>query len=128
MRLCVRDNAKRALYRDGDNSTLYNYETITRSLAPRAVLSHGHTGQLPGGPAILGAPDSIWKIKMKVHIIKYTQNIYVHNGDQLYRGAFIFQVEKNHLRSTMGQQQLNLLSLMCIESDILKNIDFQPII
>ncbi|KAI0218791.1 hypothetical protein LSAT2_029513, partial [Lamellibrachia satsuma] len=38
------------------------------------------------------------------------------------------KLTKNHLRSAMGQQRLNLLSLMCIESDILKNIDFQPII
>ncbi|XP_022248903.1 uncharacterized protein LOC111087236 [Limulus polyphemus] len=38
------------------------------------------------------------------------------------------KLTKNHLRSTMGQQWLNLLSLMCTESDILKNIDFQPII
>ena len=35
------------------------------------------------------------------------------------------KLTKNHLRNTMGQQRLNLLSLMCIESDILKNIDFQ---
>ena len=54
----------------------------------------------------------------------------MHDGDQLYRGAFISRLKltKNHLRSTMGQQRLHLLSLMCIESDILKNIDFQPII
>ena len=34
MRLYLHDNAKRALYRDGDNSALYNDLTITRSLAP----------------------------------------------------------------------------------------------
>ena len=36
MHLCVHDNAKRVLYHDidGDNSTLYNYLTVTRSLAP----------------------------------------------------------------------------------------------
>ena len=28
MRLCVHDNAKRALYRDGDNLTLYNYQRM----------------------------------------------------------------------------------------------------
>ncbi|XP_013788300.1 zinc finger protein 862-like [Limulus polyphemus] len=38
------------------------------------------------------------------------------------------KLTKYHLRSTMGQQGLNLLFLVCIESDILKNIDFQPII
>lgn len=35
---------------------------------------------------------------------------------------------KNQLRSTMGQQRLNWLSLMCMENDILKTIDFNPII
>lgn len=35
---------------------------------------------------------------------------------------------KNNLRNRMGQRRLNRLSLMCIESDILKKIDFQPII
>lgn len=34
---------------------------------------------------------------------------------------------KNQLRSTMGQQRLNWLSLMCIESDVLKTIDFAVI-
>ncbi|XP_040197362.1 zinc finger MYM-type protein 1-like [Rana temporaria] len=35
---------------------------------------------------------------------------------------------KNELRSTMGQHRLNWLSLMCIENDILKTIDFKPVI
>jgi len=36
---------------------------------------------------------------------------------------------KNQLRSTMRQQRLNWLSLVCIENDILKTIaDFKPII
>ena len=35
---------------------------------------------------------------------------------------------KNQLRSTMGQHHLSWLSLMCMENDILKTIDFKPII
>ena len=35
---------------------------------------------------------------------------------------------KNQLHSTMGQHHLNWLSLMCMENDILKTIDFKPII
>ena len=35
---------------------------------------------------------------------------------------------KNQLHSTMGQQCLNWISLMCMENDILKTIDLKPII
>ncbi|KAL7296104.1 hypothetical protein TKK_0010652 [Trichogramma kaykai] len=35
---------------------------------------------------------------------------------------------KNERRSTMTQSRLNSLSLMCIESDLLKEIDFNDII
>ena len=35
---------------------------------------------------------------------------------------------KNQLRSTMGQHRLKWLSLMCMENDFLKTLDFKPII
>ena len=38
------------------------------------------------------------------------------------------KLTKNQLRSTMGQQRLNWLSLICMENDILKTNDFKPII
>ena len=38
------------------------------------------------------------------------------------------KLTKNQLHSTMGQQRLNWLSLMCMENDIPKTIDFKPII
>lgn len=35
---------------------------------------------------------------------------------------------KNYLRSTMSQSRLALLTLMCVERDILKSIEFESII
>ena len=35
---------------------------------------------------------------------------------------------KNHLRTTMTQQRLQALSLMCIESEVLQSVDFDDII
>lgn len=35
---------------------------------------------------------------------------------------------KNRLRSTMGQNRLNHLSLMSIENDVLRNLDFSGLI
>src|SRR5688572_1409415 len=34
---------------------------------------------------------------------------------------------KNHLRTTMTQQRLQALSLMCIESEVLQSVDFDDI-
>ena len=35
---------------------------------------------------------------------------------------------KNHLRSTMGQERLSSLSLLSIESDLARKIDFDDLI
>src|SRR5688572_9063337 len=35
---------------------------------------------------------------------------------------------KNHLRTTMTQQRLQALSLMCIESEVLQSVDFDDLI
>ena len=37
-------------------------------------------------------------------------------------------IVKNVLRSTIGQGRLNMLSLMSIESDILRTVDFDDVI
>jgi hypothetical protein len=49
------------------------------------------------------------------------ENVHVHDGDQLCmcRRTFIFKTE-----STMGQQRLYWLSLMCMENNNLNTIDF----
>ena len=49
------------------------------------------------------------------------ENVHVHDGDQLCmcRRTFIFKTE-----STMGQQRLYWLSLMCLENNNLNTIDF----
>ena len=65
----------------------------------------------------------------------------MHEGDQLRvfkcmmvtncTGELFFsrlKLIKNQLRSIMGQHCLNWLSLMCMKNDILKTIDFKPII
>jgi hypothetical protein len=38
------------------------------------------------------------------------------------------KIIKNRLRTTLGQEKLNWLSLMSIESDVLRSVDFRDII
>jgi len=35
---------------------------------------------------------------------------------------------KSQMRSTVGQERLNSLALMCIEHEVLKRVDFDPVI
>ena len=64
-----------------------------------------------------------------VSCLFWSKSVHVHDGDQLYRRTFFFKTEliKKKLRGRMGQHRLNRISLMCMENDILKTIDFKPI-
>ena len=44
------------------------------------------------------------------------------------RSFFTLSRVKNHLRTTMTQQRLQALSLVCIESEVLQSIDFNDLI
>ena len=44
------------------------------------------------------------------------------------RSFFVLKRVKNYLRSTMGQAKLSALSLLSIESELLKNLDIDDII
>lgn len=114
-----------------DNIYTHRNDGGLNKIPSSAVLRHGHTGQLSGAPRFqgphivheifFGRVDNLLDLSLELTRIQICTEPLMFFSYRRKHSFTLKSVEES-------ASQHNWLSLMCMENDILKTIDFKPII